>query len=376
MNGQYIKNTGKGWPFEPAAAVQLDAGIGACFSDLDDDGREDSICLAEKRVPTGTGLVWRRNLGGDPPTFSLPRSMAGIERMDCSMVATATVGETRLLLVQSGFQQIHLYEQINVEPLRFVRRGRAESIGAVLALSDQAWPCLCDWDDDGDHDLLIGDGFGWPRIVLNQGTRMRPEFSEPQHILADGKPIRLLRNEMLGPPNNWHNMGYSYPDFVDWDGDGRRDLMLPNETNRLYWYPNIGTKKEPLFGPRQQILCDGYPDSPEMRARSQRRSNDPNSNNGVYPLEQERPFFWRTGTAFADFNGDGLMDFVTMDGLKRQATLFIQYRGADQQTPLAKRPDTATVGRPHRSMIGLSSEPNNGVSLCERSTGTATGCRI
>jgi len=262
--------------------------------------------------------------------------MAGIERTDCSMVATATVGETRLLLVQSGFQQIHLYEQINVEPLRFVRRGRAESIGAVLALGDQAWPCLCDWDDDGDHDLLIGDGFGWPRIVLNHGTRTRPKFSEPQRILADGKPIRLLRNEMLGPPNNWHNMGYSYPDFVDWDGDGRRDLMLPNETNRLYWYPNIGTKKEPLFGPRQQILCDGYPDSPEMRARSQRRANDPKSNNGVYPLEQERPFFWRTGTAFADFNGDGLMDFVTMDGLKRQATLFIQYRGADQQLRLRR----------------------------------------
>ena len=58
VNGQYIRNTGKGWPFEPAAGVKLDAGIGACFSDLDDDGRDDSICLVEKRVPTGTGLVW------------------------------------------------------------------------------------------------------------------------------------------------------------------------------------------------------------------------------------------------------------------------------------------------------------------------------
>jgi hypothetical protein len=131
-------------------------------------------------------------------------------------------------------------------------------------------------------------------------------------------------------------MGYSYPDFVDWDGDGLRDLMLANETNRLYWYRNVGTRKLPGFARRRQILCDGYPDSPGLRAQSQRRANDPNSNNGVYPLEEERPFFWRTGAAFADFTCDGLMDLVTLDGLNRQATLFTQYRDADRKLRLRK----------------------------------------
>jgi hypothetical protein len=131
-------------------------------------------------------------------------------------------------------------------------------------------------------------------------------------------------------------MGYSYPDFVDWDGDGLPDLMLPNETNRIYWYRNIGSKKEPRFGRRDQILCDGFPDSTEMRARSQHRANDPKSNNGVYPLEADRPFFWRTGAAVADFNGDDLMDLITLDGFKRQATLFCQYRDADNQLRLRR----------------------------------------
>ena len=36
------------------------------------------------------------------------------------------------------------------------RFGRAESISAVLSLSDQAWPWVGDFDDDGDHDLLVG----------------------------------------------------------------------------------------------------------------------------------------------------------------------------------------------------------------------------
>ncbi|MCA9113377.1 MAG: VCBS repeat-containing protein, partial [Planctomycetaceae bacterium] len=116
---------------------------------------------------------------------------------------------------------------------RFRRIGRAESISAVLSCSDQAWPCLCDWDDDGDQDLLIGGGYGWPRIVINDGTRKRPSFKEPTLILSEGKPIRFVRNEILGEPHNWHDMGYSYPDFVDWDGDGVRDLVCPNETNRI-----------------------------------------------------------------------------------------------------------------------------------------------
>jgi hypothetical protein len=133
------------------------------------------------------------------------------------------------------------------------------SDSAVMSLSDQAWPFLCDWDDDGDLDMLVGGGYGWPRILINNGTSRKPAFSEPQFILSEGKPIRILRDEVLGG-KHWHNMGYPYPAYVDWDGDGLPDLMLPNETNRIFWYRNIGTRKGPRFGPRLQLICDGYPD--------------------------------------------------------------------------------------------------------------------
>ncbi len=215
----------------------------------------------------------------------------------------------------------------------FKRCGRAESISAVLALSDQAWPCLCDWDGDGDLDLLVGGGYGWPRIVINQGSNARPAFAEPQRILSEGKPIRILMSLVYpGCEPYKHNMGYPYPVYVDWDGDRLPDLMLPNCSNRIFWYKNVGTRREPRFGPRLQLDPDGYEDTPEKRAATGRIL----MTRWEGELEEGQPFFWRTGAAFADWSGDGLTDLITHDGASRKATLFVQYRDAAGKLRLKK----------------------------------------
>ena len=327
VGGQYVRNQNPaGWPFRAAQAVNLSAGKNPCFLDVNHDGRLDAVCL-QPHPSAQSGfyrLAWRANLGGTPPRFGDEQRLGGIDLAEISQVAAWSDGARSGLIVQhAAFQALSFFEKRAGE---LQRVGRAESNAAVMSLGDQAWPCLCDWDDDGDQDLLVGGGYGWPRIVINDGNNRHPAYREPERILADGKPIRFVRNEILGPPANWHDMGYSYPDFVDWDGDGLRDLVFPNETNRIFWYRNQGTSGRPRFGSRQQILCDGFPDSKELRSLSAKRALDQQSNNGVYPYEAERPFMWRTGAAVADLNGDQLMDLVTHDGHQRLATLFVQYR--------------------------------------------------
>lgn len=337
VNGHGIRNTNPaGWPFEPGTPVDLGIEQNAAFIDLDGDGRPDVIEL--KGGDRGGPLIWRRNTGGEVPAFGPQMLLPGIETDACNLVSSVADGSRSGILVQHNVRQhISFYELTgckNGQPL-FQHRGCAQSISAVMAFSDQAWPCVCDWNNDGIQDLLIGGGYGWPRIVLNEGSNECPAFREPERIYAEDEPIRLLRDEILRS-RHWHNMGYPYPVFVDWDGDGLKDLMLPNETNRIVWYKNIGTPEKPMFGPRQVLEVDGFPDSPERRAASGRRGEDKNLPNHPYPYDDNAPFFWRTGAAFADWNGDGLMDFITHDNT-RKATLFVQYRDGEGRLRLRKQ---------------------------------------
>ena len=340
VGDQYLRNTkSANWPIQFAEPVLLDAGSRACFLDLDDDQLLDSVSLLNSDKPGPAHppqVVWRKNLGGDPPRFSPPQKLHDIAPFWCSDLAAVKDGAKEGILVQHDvYQQVSFFEKMPSEKgqPRFRRDGRAESLSAEMSLSDQAWPCLCDWNGDGLVDLLIGGGYGWPRIVINQGTREQAAFSEPQPILSEGKPIRILMSEVYpGCDEYKHNMGYPYPVLTDWDGDGLPDLMLPNCSNRIFWYRNIGTQREPKFGPRQQLNPVGWDDSPEKRQATGKIL----MSRWESELEPGQPFFWRTGVAFADFNGDGLCDFVTHDGETRKATLFSQFRNEIGELGLKK----------------------------------------
>ena len=85
-----------------------------------------------------------------------------------------------------------------------------------------------DWDGDGLKDILVG--YDHTIVVYkNVGIPLAPLFEAPVQIRSPkgAFPVR---------PS---------PYVVDWDGDGKRDLLIGTENPQVYFYRNIGTNKSP-----------------------------------------------------------------------------------------------------------------------------------
>jgi hypothetical protein len=329
-----------GWPLKLDKPAAAELGTSPCFFDVDGDGLRDVVCLTSD--PSDPGLDgfhvgWKKNLDKERLRFgptrllpgvnskvSQPRILAAVnDGPHRGILVGGNVFETVSLFVRNAAQDSNQPESDKTLHPQFRLFGEAVSRSAVMSLSDQSAPFVCDWDNDGDRDLLVGGGYGWPRIVINHGTNSRPAYGRAQLIRSQGKPIRFLRNQILGPPESWHDMGYPFPAFVRWDDDQLPDLLVPNETNRIFWYRNTGTLSKPEFGRQRQLIVDGYPDSPQKRTQTaQLVAKSPH----VYPADKTQPFYWRTGAAFGDFNRDGLTDIVQRAWSKYSFTRFLRYR--------------------------------------------------
>jgi hypothetical protein len=98
---------------------------------------------------------------------------------------------------------------------------------------------VVDWNNDGLLDLLVGCGRGGMVWYPNCGSAGAPRFPYSRLVhTADGRPL---------------DVGWSAaPHAVDWDADGRLDLLVGAEWNRLLFYRNTGDPGQPrleLIGP-------------------------------------------------------------------------------------------------------------------------------
>ena len=84
--------------------------------------------------------------------------------------------------------------------------------------------------------------------ILAAGTAAASELQFPVAIEAGGRPLDV------------EHVGHAAPFFGDFDGDGRRDLLVGEfYQGRLCIYLNEGTDVEPKFG-RARVFQDGAPE--------------------------------------------------------------------------------------------------------------------
>jgi hypothetical protein len=167
-----------------------------------------------------------------------------------------------------------------------------------------ATPYGCDWDGDGDTDIISGNTAGYIEFFENlSGPRVAgPKWAAPVRLEAGGETFRVMAGDngsIQGPAEaKW---GYTTLNVADWDADGLPDIVFNSILGKVQWLQNIGTRTRPKLAAAQPIEVEwpGAPPKPEWT--------------WWQPEGKELVTQWRTTPVVHDFTGNGLLDLAMLD---------------------------------------------------------------
>jgi hypothetical protein len=153
--------------------------------------------------------------------------------------------------------------------------GHLQADGQDIQTDNNSWPWICDWNEDGRKDLLVGqEGISQPcnvYVYMNEGSNAAPVFGDSTPILFNGTPSTYWR---------------TIPVLQDLDLDGKKDMILGGWYSDVRFYTNVGTNASPVFTNYIYLV---QPDS-----QNYSNGNPPRIN-------------------FTDWDGDGDLDMITCD---------------------------------------------------------------
>jgi hypothetical protein len=283
----------------------------------------------------GGRLVWPHRQAGSEPayytiTFDLlaagrspeespPRGFVGDGSHRCQPKGASTTGMIhsrvavhdwngdRLPDLLVGGARGHVLFYANVGTARDPRFGSANLLtlaeGTPLDVGWSAAPFVTDWDGDGTADLLCGAERNRILYFRNEGTARAPRLVNRGFVTSGWEPLQLPVEPVPKSPPGVYQLDY-YPvvEIVDWNGDGRADLLAGGYvTGRIFLYENCGRNG------------DG---TPELLARG--------------PLEADGRVLnvgdWAAAPCAADFDGDGDLDLIS-------GNMAMTASGADSSDP-------------------------------------------
>ncbi len=158
-----------------------------------------------------------------------------------------------LLVLAANAAQVALAQSIQLRPGQLVCAG-----AAPLAPGTYAIPCVTDWNGDGRKDLMVGyQTAGKIALYLNAGTDASPVFTNYANLQAGGVDI-------VHPSSG---CGAPAPFVCDYDGDGRRDLLVGEGNNGyVYFYRNTNTDAAPILAPGVRLMVGSTPLTVTYRA--------------------------------------------------------------------------------------------------------------
>ncbi len=311
------RNTGSNDEPAYATPVKLEAGgrpvdvfgmPSPNFADFDGDGDLDLLCGEFL-----DGFTYFANTGTrTQPTYAAGRRLEADGRplvMDLQMITPTAMDWDRDgdwdLIVGDEDGRVALVEHTGEvrdgvpqfrPPVYFQQEAERLKFGAL------ATPTSCDWDADGDEDLICGNTAGYIAWIENLDGGCPPRWAPPQKLSAGGEVIRIQagpNGSIQGPCEaKW---GYTTVAVADLDNDGRLDVIANSIWGKVVWFQNVGTRAKPVLAAARPLAVD-WPGEPPHPAW-----------NWWKPQPTELATQWRTTPAVCDWNRDGCQDLVMLD---------------------------------------------------------------
>jgi hypothetical protein len=220
-------------------------------TDLDNDGLEDLI-VGKK---DGTIDFYKRVAQEDKKKFDFefPRAIvSGNQVLDVGDSSSPYAYDYNSdgfkdLFVGNQSGEIRLYTNLGRNDLPGFDSGKVvKSTADDVNLGLYVTLCVTDWNNDGYFDLVTGNDEGYVNLYLNAGSNTEPVFGNFQPIKSKGKDITLG--------------SYTQPIIYDWNGDGKKDLLVSDSSGNIFLYKNEGLDSEPIFDDKANVLkIDGVP---------------------------------------------------------------------------------------------------------------------
>lgn len=185
-----------------------------------------------KPSATGTELLKTDTLNSSP--FIVDWNNDGLK----DMVIGSSDGRISLYLSEEQPQSD------GTKKVVLVNKGPIQADGSDINAGSRAVPYVVDYNNDSKKDLLAGNSDGYIYLYLNIGEENAP-------LLTSAGTIRDKNGDEIKLTN-------SAPVMIDYNNDGKKDLVVGSSDGSVRLYLNNGTDAAPKFVPSSQLTtADG-----------------------------------------------------------------------------------------------------------------------
>lgn len=299
-------------------------------ADYDNDGDQDLVC-----GEFVDGFTYYENVGNvTNPVFAAGRRLANSEgeiKMYVEMITPQPYdfdkdGRTDLVVGDEDGSIAYLRNTgvvIDGMP-QFDSPLYLSQVADNIKFGSLSTPCAVDWDDDGKEDLVVGNSAGELGFIRNLTGGENPVWDGIKLFTTRGKEIRVMagmNGSIQGPAER--KWGYTVPIVADWDGDGKKDIIINSIFGEIMVYyksddSSVTSLEEPV---PVGVAWNGDTPKPAW--------------NWKQPEQGTLVTQWRTTPYATDWNKDGLTDMICLD-TEGYLAYYERYKTDDGQMVLKK----------------------------------------